>query len=337
MNNLELFKLASQWIKDGHQVIIGTVINTWGSAPRPLGSVIIINQKGDFEGSVSGGCIEATVIHEAIELIATQQSKILSFGVSDDTAWSVGLSCGGNISVHLEPFGNLNELLKDLLCQTTVPAMLLVRPLIAGSAQIVLQGQLNSIKLPEVELSILETVTKKNQPQLIDTTNNKVFIQPLVADFHIIVVGAVHIAQHLVPLLKSLDFRVTLIDPRTAFANATRFPDVSITHEWPQEILPTLPIDHRTGLVTLTHDPKIDNPAILFFLKTNAFYVGCLGSKKTHGKRVSFLNEEGLSETQIEKISAPVGLDLGGRSPSEIALAIASEIVIKKYRGNKDA
>jgi xanthine dehydrogenase accessory factor len=336
MNNLELFQLASQWVKAGHQVIIGTVINTWGSAPRPLGSVIIINQDGDFEGSVSGGCIEAAVIHESIELIATQQSKVLSFGVSDDTAWSVGLSCGGNISVHLEPFSNLNDLLKDLLCQTTVPALLLARPLAGGSAQVILQEQTGSSPIPGIDLLTLEMAMKKNKPQLVSTADSEVFIQPLLANFHIIVVGAVHIAQHLVPLLKSLDFQVTLIDPRTAFANATRFPGITIAHDWPHEIFPTLPIDHRTGLVTLTHDPKIDNPAILFFLKTNSFYVGCLGSKKTHGKRVEFLNNEGLSEDQIDKISAPVGLDLGGRSPSEIALAIAAEIVCKKYKGSKN-
>jgi xanthine dehydrogenase accessory factor len=334
MNNLELLQLASQWGTQEHQVVIGTVINTWGSSPRPVGSVIIINELGEFEGSVSGGCIEGAVIHEALEIMKTQKEKLIEFGVSDDTAWSVGLTCGGQIEIYLEPFDKLNKLLAPWFDKINTSGLLLLRPLNGALPEIIIDADVELLNTPMLGLpdGTVKEAFKKNQAKLVNLDSGSIFLQPLITDHHIIIVGAVHIAQHLIPMLINLNFKVTLIDPRTAFANRARFPDIDVVHEWPQDILPNITINHQVGLVTLTHDPKIDNPAILNFLTTNAFYIGCLGSKKTHAKRTSFLKDEGFTEVDIEKISAPIGLDLGGRAPSEIALSIASEIISRKYQ-----
>jgi xanthine dehydrogenase accessory factor len=152
-----------------------------------------------------------------------------------------------------------------------------------------------------------------------------------------IVVGAVHISQALAPMARVLDLDVTIVDPRTAFATAERFPDVPVLAEWPEEVLPRLGLDRYTALVALTHDPKIDDPALIAALKAECFYIGALGSKKTHGRRVERLTAAGFTEAEIARIHAPIGLDIGAVSPAEIAVSILAEIVAALRRDRRRA
>src|SRR6266851_2749091 len=235
----DILKAAEDWQKAGHGVALATVVETWGSAPRPAGSSLVINDDGTFLGSVSGGCVEGAVVTEALDVIASGQPKMHEFGGAAETAWNVGMSCGGTIRVF---------------------------------------------------------------------------------------VVALHISQAPAPLARSLDCDVTVVDPRTAFASPERFPDVALIAEWPDVALPPLNVDHYTAFVAVTHDPKIDDPALKHAFERDCFYIGALGSRKTHAKRGERLKAQGADDADIARIRAPIGLPIGAVSPSEIAVAIMAEI-----------
>jgi xanthine dehydrogenase accessory factor len=161
---------------------------------------------------------------------------------------------------------------------------------------------------------------------MVETANGQVFLTVYVPAPQMVITGAVHISQALAPIAKLLGYDVTIVDPRTAFASPERFPDVKVIPEWPETALPPLGIDHYTAFVALTHDPKIDDPALLHALSRDCFYIGALGSKKTHARRVERLKQQGLSEGDISRVHAPIGLDIGAVSPAEIAVAIMAQI-----------
>ena len=311
---IDLPKLALDWHRAGRGVAIATVVQTWGSAPRPVGSQLIIDADGAMEGSVSGGCVEGAVITEAIDAVNEGRQKLLEFGVSDDEAFAVGLACGGEIKVLVEPVGSV------------VPVELL-ESLVGARER----------NLPFAYVTDLET----GGPSLQSDTahpdrfrqdrsgveeNGRTFVAIHNPPLRMIIVGAVHIAQHLVSMAKACGYQPTLIDPRPAFASQDRFPGETILDDWPDEALRNLKLDARTAVVTLTHDPKLDDPAIVTVLETDAFYLGCLGSKRTHAKRIERLTEVGFTADELARIHAPVGLDLGGRDPAEIAVSIMAQV-----------
>ncbi|WP_333713317.1 XdhC family protein [Yoonia sp.] len=307
--------LALAWHRAGRRVALATVVQTWGSAPRPVGSQLLIDADGGMEGSVSGGCVEGAVIVEAIEAIADGQARLLEFGVSDDEAFAVGLACGGEIKVLLEPVG------------TAMPVALL-DALVARRNRSLPVAYVTSLKDGDPRLADAQAFPDRfrmDQSGVLEDGDTFVAIHnpPL----RMIIVGAVHIAQHLIPMAQGCGYAVILIDPRPAFGSAARFPGVEIVENWPDEALASLKPDARTAIVTLTHDPKLDDPAIRAALGTDVFYLGCLGSTRTHAKRVARLQEAGFTAAQIGRIKAPVGLDLGGRQPAEIAVSIMAEVI----------
>ncbi len=310
----DLPKLALDWHRAGRGVAIATVVQTWGSAPRPVGSQLVIDADGAMEGSVSGGCVEGAVITEAIEAVSTGKSKLLEFGVSDDEAFAVGLACGGEIKVLVEPVGRAVpvELLERLVeARDLLEPIAYVTDVHNGGPR--LQPAVAYPKRFAMDQSGLED-------------DGRTFVGVHNPPLRMVIVGAVHIAQHLVGMAKACGYQTILIDPRPAFASQARFPGETIVDEWPDAALRNLKLDARTAVVTLTHDPKLDDPAIVTVLESDAFYLGCLGSTRTHAKRIARLKEVDFTDEEISRIHAPVGLDLGGRQPAEIAVSIMAQI-----------
>ena len=310
-----LLQTALDWHRDGRAVAVATVIETWGSAPRGVGSLLVIDGEGRMEGSVSGGCVEGAVIMEALDAIPTGAARMLDYGVSDDEAFAVGLACGGRIQVLVEPVGGAMPL---PLLEQLVKAIAAKDPV----AYVVdLSSDARRLATPE------DFPDRFRLDRSGTEEDGRTFVAVHNPPLRMIVVGAVHIAQALLPMARACGFDPVLIDPRGAFGSAERFPGETILEDWPDEAMAQLAPDSRTAVVTLTHDPKLDDPAITQTLRSKAFYLGCLGSTRTHAKRVARLKEAGFSSVDIARIHAPVGLDLGGRAPAEIAVSIMAQVI----------
>lgn len=314
LSDRDLLILASNWRDEGREVALAFVMRTWGSAPRQAGAVMIVDKDMHIAGSVSGGCIEGAVIEAALNSMETGKGEQLKFGVADETAWSVGLSCGGEITILLTPITDSSlpaATLKKMaaLCAARQPLR------ITFDAQSGVAGQLESgLSDKDRQASFLE-----------DDDAFTLYYPP---PPHLILIGAVHISQHLAQMAAQCGFEVSIIDPRGIFTSAARFPEtVRIYKSWPSEILDRLPLDRATAMVTLTHDPKIDDDGLLPALASPLFYLACLGSKRTHAKRQERLAEKGITPHQFARISGPAGLDIGAKSPAEIAASILAELI----------
>ena len=310
---------ALLWHREGRGAALATVLETWGSAPRQAGSQLVVSGAGEMMGSVSGGCVEGAVVSEALEALADGRPRILSFGVSDETAFAVGLACGGTIRVLVEPVGQGVEALPEALLADLVAARaasravaLVVRP----------EGWTRALITPEADAAVAARLRADRSGMEEDGRFIGVHNPPL----RLVVVGAVHIAQPLVSIARTCGYACTLIDPRAAFGSADRFPGETILDDWPDDALAILTPDARTAVVTLTHDPKLDDPALRFALRSPVFYIGALGSRKTHGKRVERLLAAGFTAAEIGRIKAPVGLDIGAMTPAEIAVSVMAQI-----------
>lgn len=288
---------ARSWLAAGHGVAIATVVETWGSAPRRVGSHLVVRDDGLFEGSVSGGCVEGDVIANALELIGEAGFRRLDYGVADATAWEIGLACGGRIAIvvqTLHPDRFPPELLERLAAARR------------DGREIVLSTDADG---RTCEGEIEGTFVNRYPPPL-----------------RLAIVGAVHIAQALVPVARLLGYDVKVVDPRGLFGAADRFGDVDIDGRWPDEALAEWQLNAASAVVTLTHDPKLDDPALLTALASPAFYIGALGSRRTHAARLERLAAVGATPDQLARIHGPAGLDLGAAGPAEIALSVAAQM-----------
>ncbi|MFC3713420.1 XdhC family protein [Sphingoaurantiacus capsulatus] len=292
-----LLAAARDWLTEGHGVAIATVAETWGSAPRRAGSHLVVRDDGLFEGSVSGGCVEGDVIANALELIAEGGFRRLEYGVADATAWEVGLACGGRIAILVQaihPDWFPPALLEEISDARRDGRTLALSTDDAGRTRI---GEAEGA-----------------------------FINRYTPPLRLAIIGAVHIAQALAPMARQLGYAVTIIDPRGMFAAAARFEDATVNDRWPDEALAEWQPNAASAVVTLTHDPKLDDPALLAALPSPAFYVAALGSRRTQAARVERLAAAGLTQDQIARLHGPAGLDLGAANPSEIALSIAAQM-----------
>jgi len=313
-------EIALEWHRAGRGAAIATVIETWGSAPRQAGSQLAVSGTGEMVGSVSGGCVEGAVVEEAMAALGDGRSRVLTFGVSDDEAFAVGLACGGTIRVLAEPVG---KAMPEPMLAELVAARAARRPL----AYVVnLSDWSRRLAVPDASLDARFRADKSG-------AEGEEFVGIHNPPLRMIIVGAVHVAQPLVAMARACGYDPFIVDPREAFGSAARFPGEDIRNDWPDEALAAIGLDRRTAVVTLTHDPKIDDPAIRAALASDAFYLGCLGSGRTHGKRVARLTAAGVSEAGIARIHAPVGLDIGAKSPGEIAVSIMAEITRVLRRG----
>jgi xanthine dehydrogenase accessory factor len=312
-------EIALDWHRAGKGAALATVVETWGSAPRRVGSQLAISGAGEIEGSVSGGCVEGAVVVEALDAIEAGKPVMLEYGVSDGDAFAVGLACGGTIRVLVEPIGSVMPV--DLLEQL-VEARAARRPVayvtgMTAERRLVDQGHDDRFRMDRSGFEPDgETFVAIHNPPL-----------------RLIVVGAVHIAQALVPMARIAGFDPMVVDPRESFASEARFPGVQLTHDWPDDGVRAFGLDTRTALVLLTHDPKLDDPALEAALQSDVFYIGALGSTRTHASRVARLEGRGFTPEQIARIHGPVGLDIGAASPSEIAVSILAQMVAVLRRG----
>ncbi|MEM6609863.1 MAG: XdhC/CoxI family protein [Pseudomonadota bacterium] len=312
---------ALAWHRAGRGAVLATVVATWGSAPRPVGSQLVVAGDGEMAGSVSGGCVEGAVVTSAMDAIVTGASELLEFGVSDDEAFAVGLACGGTIKVLIEPVGAAipEDVLEHLVAARAAREPVGYQVNIAGpTAQNGRPAVLRSSEAPDLAERL-----RRDQSGLDGDVFTAVHNPPL----RLVVVGAVHIAQALIPMARLAGFDIAIVDPRPAFGAAARFPGERITEDWPDEALDEIGLDPRTAIVTLTHDPKLDDPAIKAALRSDVFYLGCLGSSRTHARRVARLTEAGFSAADIARIHGPVGLRIGAVGPGEIAVSILAEII----------
>ena len=302
----EIINTASEWEREGEKLALAIVVKTWGSSPRQPGSMMLIREDGHIVGSVSGGCVEGAVIVGSKKILQENRAELMQFGVADEDAWSVGLSCGGKISVFVCPVSKIEP---DLFQK--------------------------ALKALESRLSVsIECDLKKGT---VSTLENKLnsednfFRMQIIPKPRLFIVGAVHISQHLIPMAQISGFDVYVIDPRSHFASSERFPEITILSDWPDEALKKENLGESDCLVTLTHDPKIDDPALLIALKKPLFCISCLGSNKTHEKRKSRLIDAGITEHEFSRINGPAGLDINAKTPAEIAVSILSEL-IKSWR-----
>jgi xanthine dehydrogenase accessory factor len=308
-------EIALSWHQSGRVVWLATVIETWGSAPRAVGSQMVVDSDGAMMGSVSGGCVEGAVV---AEVMAGGQARVLTFGVADEDAFAVGLACGGSIRVLIEPVGTSASAVSPTLLGQLVAARRAAQPVALVTDLSTFSHKLVAKEEdPAIDRALIADASALQDQRFLAVHN-----PPL----RLIVLGAVQIAQHLLPMARALGHQVTLIDPRSAFGSAARFPDEPLVDAWPDEALPRLGLNNRCALVTLTHDAKLDDPAIAIGLRSPVYYIGCLGSKRTHAKRLERLADLGFRAGEMEKIHAPAGLDIGAKSPAEIALSIMAEI-----------
>ena len=309
-----LLKVAAQWHEKGSGAVIATVIETWGSAPRRVGSQLIVSGDGNMEGSVSGGCVEGAVVLEALDSLKDGKIRLLEYGVSDDDAFAVGLACGGKMRVLVEPVGK--QMPKNLL-QELVDAIAKGEPVIYEINIKTLQRRL---VYNEYEDRIRRDRSGFKEDEL-------TFLNVYSPKLKIDIVGAVHITQALVPIAEIAGFSTRIIDPRESFANRKRFETTEISNDFPDVALTKTRPNYRTAVILLTHDPKLDDPALQIALQSEAFYIGALGSKKTHQKRINRLKQAGFTEKQIDRVHGPIGLNIGASSPEEIAISILSEVI----------
>jgi xanthine dehydrogenase accessory factor len=267
----------------GAPMALATVVSTWGSAPRPRGSHMIVHQDGRFEGSVSGGCVETDIMTAAAEVIAGAPFQLKHYGVADAAAWEVGLPCGGEIAV-------------------------LVQPVAADGFD------------PELFDRIAEARAS-------GTALDAAFVNRYEPPRRLLIVGAVQIAQALTGLARELGIATTVIDPRARFLTEERFPGVTLDDRWPDEAVAALKPDPATAVVTLSHDIKIDDPALAAALAAPTGYIAALGSRRSHAARRERLGALGVSDSDLDRIDAPAGIDIGAVGPAEIALSIAAGMV----------
>ncbi len=297
--NDSVLAAARDW--RGDRLALATVVSTWGSAPRPRGSHMLIHADGRFEGSVSGGCVETDILQTAAEVIAGAPFQVKNYGVADAAAWEVGLPCGGEIAVMVQPVSaeGFDPELFDRIVEARErgDALAVTTDLATGHS----------------DLRPAET--------------GSVFVNRYDPPRRLLIVGAVQIAQALTGLAHQLGIDTVVIDPRARFLTAERFPGTTLDDRWPDEAIEAYRPGPSTAVVTLSHDIKIDDPALIAALASEAAYVGALGSRRSHAARGERLVAAGVAPTAIDRIDAPVGIDIGAIGPSEIALSIAAAVI----------
>jgi xanthine dehydrogenase accessory factor len=333
----DLLPQIEDWQAQGEQIAVATVIRVVGSAPRPVGARMIVSSGGRMAGSVSGGCVETTAYEEMMDVLAGGPPRVLQFGITDDMIWDVGLACGGSIDVlvqRLEPalvaaFKLAVERGQAIGLATIVKGAEAVGEI----ALIGTEGRLLGPDDPRVVAAMQQRLAGRQAGGALQALDDgtEVYLEAFLPPPALYIMGGVHVAIPLAHFARELGFRVVVVDPRSKFANRERFPEADeVLVEWPDEALAHLPVDGATYIVLLTHDPKIDEPTLAAALKTGAAYIGAIGSRKTHADRFGRMAKWGVTAEELQRVHAPIGLDLGGRAPEETALSIMAEVVAVK-------
>lgn len=340
----DIWSQFSGWKAAGKPFALARVVKTWGSAPRKAGAAMIVGEDLQVAGSVSAGCVEGAVIEESRQILKSGTPKRLTFGVDDKTAWSVGLSCGGELTVLVEGHPTISErsggrsawasLVSAV--QQKEPAILLTHLEPAEEPHLLVYTNGNTVgnwgALGDRAVDAALDAYSQRLNQVVEVEGRPVFVQVFPRRDQLLIIGAGHISIPLVHFAHALDFETVVIDPRKVFANQDRFetPPHQLLSAWPQEVLDAEDLTGDTYAVLLTHDPKIDDQALHIMLRSTLPYIGALGSRKTHASRCERLRRSGFSEEDIARVKGPAGLDIKADSPAEIALSIMAEVVAAK-------
>jgi xanthine dehydrogenase accessory factor len=324
----EALAALAAWRRAGRDAALATVVGVRGSTPRGPGARLAISEAGEIAGSVSGGCVEGAVVEEALGTLRDAQPRLLHYGISDEMALDVGLMCGGEIDVLVEPVrGETARLLARVveLAAAEVPVARVV-DLDAGTRLVLTAGEAWGEGDPGQAREVLASGLPSMLP------GERAFVDVVAPAPRAWIVGAGHVTEHLVAILPRAGFRPLVVDPRRLFAEQPRFGEAEVIAAWPDRALRKAAPDD--AVVVLSHDPKIDEPALLAALSSDVAYVGAIGSRRAQADRAARLRRAGLSEEQLSRLHAPIGLDLGGRDPGEIAVAIAAELVATRRGGS---
>lgn len=353
----DILDMISKWWDAGESFGLATVVRTFSSAPREPGAAMAVSPAGEVVGSVSGGCVEGAVYELAGEVAASGQAVLQRYGISDDTAFSVGLTCGGIIDVLVEPvsravFPELGEIAAVVSSGTPVAAATVIagpgqvgaRRVIWGAGDRDSAGSLGSgDRLDQAVdddargmLAQGLTAVRRYGPDGERRRDElSVFVQSFTPPPQLLVFGAIDFAAAVARAGKFLGYHVTVCDARPVFATASRFPDADeVVTDWPHRYLSGISTDSRTVICVLTHDPKFDVPLLEVALRRPAAYIGAMGSRRTHEDRLTRLREAGLTEDELARLRSPIGLDLGARTPEETAVAIAAELIQLRWGGS---
>ncbi|MGD2205794.1 MAG: XdhC family protein [Anaerolineae bacterium] len=334
---IDLLSHIQEWYAAGEKLALATVIRVVGSAPRPVGAKMIVSSGGRMAGSVSGGCVETTVYEEMMDVLGGGAPRTLHFGITEDMIWDVGLACGGTIDVFVQRLDPALVAAFDACLAAGEPfalaTVVTAEESLGQAALVVLDGVVVGRDDNRIAAAAQEMLAARAEVGAVQAVapGMEVFIEPFLPLLQMIIIGGVHVAIPLTRFAKEMGFYVVVADPRAKFANRERFPDADqVLLEWPDEALAQLDVDDTSYVVLLTHDPKIDEPALAAALETQAAYIGAIGSRKTHAERFKRMAKWGVMPEQLQRVYAPIGLDLGGRTPEETALSIIAEVVAVK-------
>jgi xanthine dehydrogenase accessory factor len=328
-------RLATQ----GQAVGRAVVTSVWGSAPRPEGSSMLATADGTMAGSVSGGCVEGATATEIGEAIGRGTPKLVTFGVTHERAWEVGLACGGTIKVFVEP-----RVRPEVLAAARGPggeavATVIEGPGTGGSLRIFEDGHVEghlegADAIRDAALDALRREVSTTATIDVGGAPAAVFLEVFPRQPRLVIFGGVHIAVALVPLARALGYRTIVADGRPAFLTPERFPEADQRIlAWPEEAFEQIGLDASCYVCILSHDPKFDEPALQLALRSPARYIGAIGSRKTQASRREWLRSQGFNDADIARVHGPIGLELGGRQPAETALAILAEMTAVRYGG----
>lgn len=345
---MDVLERIAGWLRGGERVALATIVGVERKAPRGPGAAMAVGPRGEIVGSLSGGCVEGAVVESANEVLASGVPKVVSFGISDDQAFGIGLSCGGTLHVLVEPLraeGNERAVVEALEQAVAARRAAAVVTVIGGGpragaklyvpedAKAALVGTSGDAALDAKLAEAARERLGRGASERAAVGGADVFVHSTCPRPTLYVIGAVHPAAELCRAGKLIGYRVVVVDPRSPFATAERLPDADeIAREWPDAYLARQTLAPRDAVCVLTHDLKFDVPAIRAALVGGAGYVGAMGSKKTQARRSERLREEGVSEADVARISSPIGLDIGGDEGGEIAVSIVAEIVAHRNR-----
>jgi len=307
--DIEVLRSAEAWRKAGHRVTLGTIVKTWGSAPRPIGAMVVIRDDGQVVGSVSGGCVEDDLIEKVrARALAAARPQLVTYGVSNEDATRWGLPCGGTLQVVLEP----------LTAESGIAALLEA----IGGQQLVRR---------RLEMDTGRSTLEAGRWQDILEFDGKVLATVHGPRWRLLLIGAGQLTHYLAEMAKMLDYQVTVVEPREEYSGGWNVAGVALDRGMPDDVIQAMNLDAHSAVVALTHDPKLDDMALLEALKSAAFYVGAIGSKKNNDARRRRLGDFDLSAAEIARLRGPVGLYIGSKTPPEIAVAILAEMTAVRH------
>jgi len=329
-----------QWFAQGETAVaLATVVSTWGSSPRRVGAKMAVSGEGYISGSVSGGCVEGAVVEACRKTLERGEPQLLHYGVADDTAWNVGLACGGNIDIFVEQLDEFwyefyRQAIESSWSGGVATAVQGPQGILGSKAAFSREGTPMGTLGVDLDIEVQAVLPSLHKSQRVAFESGiELFLDIFRPPPTLVMVGGVHVAIALTREAKSLGFQTVVIDPRRSLGTDYRFPEVDhLIRKWPKQAFQEIPPSANMAVALLTHDPKIDDQALKILLESDAFYIGALGSRKTHAKRIDRLRKMGFNDDNIASIFAPIGLNIGSENPEEIALAIMAEI-IGVYRG----